>query len=481
MGVVYFKTNLTNISKHPFIRFDVKNKKIDSSNYFKSFVYLDEVFKIIKGNSYTKYYVDYKTSKPFIRIADLSFDGGIQTNNLIYLEENCPIPDEKITKKNDLILATIGATIGKISIVNDMAGGTFSNNTVLLRLKDKKEYNPVFLEKLLQNKIIQSFIWSSVSQKSQPNLQDYDLKKIKLPKIPIQKQNEIADKITPIEKEIKQLRESKKDVLEIINEVFANYYNYNYELWKEFGKGMTAGTQKSYSKTFKTYKIPFSQIEKSKTLRFSSRFHNPITQKLTNILYSKPVINIKKILIKKVHRGTTPKYDLNGTILVVKTTHLKNEYIVISDEEFVSKDFYIKKNNAQIKLNNVLIASTGKVSLGKIDIVNTDIQLIADSHISIIRVNENKYSPLFLTYFLRSILGVFQIERDYTGATNQIELYADEIENFNIPYISINEQIQIVEKIKSKIDEQKNIDKQIQEKQNKIDKIITELIKINPK
>jgi type I restriction enzyme S subunit len=123
-----------------------------------------------------------------------------------------------------------------------------------------------------------------------------------------------------------------------------------------------------------------------------------------------------------------------------------------------------------------LVASTGKVSLGRVDLVEIEQELVADGHISIIRVDNRKYNCQFLTYFLRSILGVFQIERDYTGATNQIELYSSEIENFDIPDFSLDKQAEIVMKIKTQIDAQNVIDQQIEQKQEAISKIIEQAL-----
>src|SRR5208283_685310 len=128
---------------------------------------------------------------------------------------------------------------------------------------------------------------------------------------------------------------------------------------------------------------------------------------------------------------------------VVKTGHLKNNYIEISEEEFVSIDFYNFSKRSRLIKGDVIIASTGKISLGKIDLFDDDLELVVDGHVSIIRIDEKKYNRLFFTYFFRSVLGYFQIERDFTGATNQIDLYADQISNFQIPDIRLSDQKKI--------------------------------------
>lgn len=134
-------------------------------------------------------------------------------------------------------------------------------------------------------------------------------------------------------------------------------------------------------------------------------------------------------------------------------------------------------DRAKINKNDIVIASTGKVSIGKIDIwEDEEKEVLADAHISIVTINEKLYNPLFLVYFLRSILGTYQIERDYTGTTNQVELYANEISNFDILNISLEQQQAIAQKIKAQIDNQNFIDEQIKQKQQEISHLIISVL-----
>lgn len=303
-----------------------------------------------------------------------------------------------------------------------------------------------------------------------------ELSRITIPKISIEQQEKIVLKIQPFESSIKVLKETIIPQHKIINQVFSKEFGFEEDLYLKFGKGMTAGTQNTPDKKLRAFDIDFLEIHRSKTLRTSCRYHNPPTQVLMDILDQYPTKKLKDIAVQVIHRGTTPKYDSEGTISVIKTGHLKNSYIDQNFEEFVNQEFYNKKTKSQVFNGDILIASTGKVSLGKIDIIESESELICDGHISIVRIDEKLYNKLFLVYFFRSVLGFFQIERDYTGATNQIELYANEIENFRIPDISINEQDRIVLIIKEQIEEQEKIQSQIKKLRTKIDQIIEEAV-----
>ncbi len=197
-----------------------------------------------------------------------------------------------------------------------------------------------------------------------------------------------------------------------------------------------------------------------------------------DFLESIKTLEVQDVITEDIHRGASPDYDENGTIPVIKTWHLKNGYIEISTEEFVTEESYKSSLRSQGQYGDILIASTGKWSLGKIDIIEHEEQeFVVDGHVSIVRIDNEKYNPLFFVYFFRSILGYFQFERDYTGATNQIELYAKEIGQFRILDISLSEQQRIVDEIKAELDAQESIRYDIATERAKIDTIIEKAIK----
>jgi len=78
---------------------------------------------------------------------------------------------------------------------------------------------------------------------------------------------------------------------------------------------------------------------------------------------------------------------------------LKNGYIEISQEEFVDTNFYTSSTRLQVKRGEFWIASTGKVSLGKIDLLEDEQNLVVDGHISIIRVDEKNIIVYFSLIF----------------------------------------------------------------------------------
>lgn len=367
-------------------------------------------------------------------------------------------------KQNSLIVSN-AMTVG-LSFLLDRP--VFINQNVFELNLDEKKVNKKFILWYF-NIIVRPLFQTTYTSKY---LSKNELGRIKIPLIPKSKQDQIISQIEPIENKIKELKAQIALPQEIINKIFSREFGFDEKLFNEFGKGMTAGTQIAQNRTLRVFKTDFKELSKSRIARFSTRFHNPPTKKLMDFLDSIKTLQIKNILLENIHRGVSPKYNSNGNIPVVKTGHLKNGHIEISQEEFIDSSFYNSSTKSQIKHGDVLIASTGKVSLGKIDLLEKKQSLIADSHISIIRIDDKKYSRQFFTYFFRSILGYFQVERDFTGATNQIELYSDEISNFRIPNISLKSQQRIVDEVKTKLDKQKEIKIKIKNERDKIDNIV---------
>lgn len=474
MSLKQFTTDFQNIGQQEFLRpnvgyryfFDVQKAKIYPS---KRNIKLKYILKAIPAKKVSK--GELKDSEVLVDIGNIER----RFNNLIDLEEVNEIgSDKSILRGGDIIIPKMQPQMGNIFL--NLEHKRYVGSTELLEYSISKFHNPTFLYYLITSTKFLSDLAKLESGKTHRRVNPTDLLEIKIPLIPKSTQDQIVAQIEPIEKRIKELKNQIIPAQEIINKVFAREFKFDGNLYNEFGKGMTAGTQAAQDRTLRTFETDFSEFSRSGILRFSTRFHNTPTKKLMDFLNGIKTLRIKDIVTKSIHRGASPEYNPDGEIPVVKTGHLKNGHIEISQEEFVEQDFYNSLIRSQIKESDILIASTGKVSLGKVDLVETDQDLVADGHISIVRIDEKKYNRLFFAYFFRSILGYFQIERDFTGATNQIELYAGEISNFQIPDISQKHQQKIVDEIKAELNKQEEMKWKIDAERAKIDEIIEEAV-----
>ena len=168
--------------------------------------------------------------------------------------------------------------------------------------------------------------------------------------------------------------------------------------------------------------------------RLDTKFYLPqyleLIEKIEESKFSKA--NLHELCREPIHRGKTPEYSKKGTIPVIKIANLKNSWIDKDITQFVSEKFYKKNKKCQTEKGDILIASTGVGSLGKVDVLGDDRKYIVDGHITIIRTKKEEINPYFLLMYLRSKLGQIQIERYIRGATGQIELYPQEIDKIRV-------------------------------------------------
>lgn len=407
-----------------------------------------------------------------LRIGDFDRYGNVVLEDMACLPEEYFQEYKKYEIKNgDTVIALTGATIGKTAFIENLKEGVLLNQRVGLIRTKNEILNPKIFYLLTKLSSFQFQVQIDSMGKGQQNISPTDVSKIKIPRLPKSTQDQILYQIEPIEKKINQLKATIEPPQAIINKVFAREFYFDENLYNEFGKGMTAGTQIAHDRPLRCFETDFKELSNSKILRCSTRYHNPPTKKLMNFMARIDTLKAKDV-VESYEKGIQPIYNPQGEIPVVKIYNLKNGYIDFSEPEFITQEFYNKLNEKKkLKLNDIIICATGKISLGKIDLYEYVTESITTVDNYILRLNKN-YSQLFFTYFFRSILGYFQVERDFTGATNQIHLYWEQISNFQIPDIPLSEQQRIVDEIKAELDKQEEVKKKIEAERNKINEVI---------
>jgi len=461
MPLKQFTINFREFTSHQYLRFDEKFWFTIKNLAVYNYVLLKDIFDLINGNSYTKYYTEEKTNIPYIRIGDLSFKYEIDNNNLIYLDESCEISENKKLRKDDLILATIGATIGKINLARKFNGGTFSNNTILLRLKDKEKHNPYFYEKLFQSNLMQKYIYGIVSKKAQPNLQTYDLQKIKIPLISKSKQDKIVAQIELIEKKIKELKSKIAPAQEIINKVFVREFGFDIEKFEELKK-------------IKNYYLDLSAFANNKDVRQSVKFHREAGIFIINQLKTITNKKIKNFIAEPIVLGKSVSplnYDDSGDYFYVSMANIKNWRFESEDAKLVSKEYSNKNLNKTVSKDDILIARSGEGTIGKVALIEDEnLQgIFADFTM---RIRLKNYNSLFAYYYFRTNYFQYLIEINKKGLGNNTNIFPSQIQEFPMIDIPLKNQQKIVDEIKTELDEQEEMKQTIETERNKIDKII---------
>ena len=453
------------IANHKFARCDFKFWKTKDVVIFKNFTRLKELFYIISGSVQTENYSDVTTSIPYIRIGDMDYKFGISKENIIYLSENAKIAKNKLLKENDLVLATIGATVGKIGVANNCIGGTHSNNTVVLRAKTPN-LNIRFYEKLFQSNFYINYIFGVVAQKAQPNLQDYEIKNLLIPIINKTIIEKAVKDFKPIENKITELKATIKPVQQIIDEVFQKEFHFDYDKFEELKK-------------ISRFNIAIEDFSNNCDLRFSAKFHRSagefVKQELAKITDKK----IKHFLVEPITLGASVSpsdYDENGDYHYLSMATIKDWDYNNEEAQLVSDTYALSKADKTICKNDIILARSGEGTIGKVALIeDEDVKAVfADFTM---RIRLKNYNQKFAYYYMRSMYFQYLVEVYKKGLGNNTNIFPIVIREFPLPDISLDAQQRFVDKIQSEIDKQTEIKNQISALRNQIDDIITEILK----
>ena len=238
MGVMFKKRKLSELNIDYLLRLDSKFH-IDFKDYDWDIFHTNSKKLISLKELLVPHYVvfEYEDGKEYKGIPT----GRDYIDEFGYITSFQPVSKEKHPGRlkykadNDCILLSSlkGAITPSLNFDFDLSEYVFSNGFYIF--KPINGNNKKFLLHLLRTKrikyLIDNVIYRGIGISA---YREDDLLKLKIPKIPIEKQNEIAEKIIPIEQEIKALKESKKDVLDIINEVFEQEFNFDWKASQDY-------------------------------------------------------------------------------------------------------------------------------------------------------------------------------------------------------------------------------------------------------
>ena len=187
-------------------------------------------------------------------------------------------------------------------------------------------------------------------------------------------------------------------------------------------------------------------------------------RKLNNIVKSQFVEMFEPIKIKEkmknisvyFSRGKTPNYVEKSNIKVISQACIYWDEFKYEKAKYQDENKALKVLEKMIENGDVLITSTGTGTLGRCNVYyGEDHKYMADSHVSILRLNYKKVNPIFFKYyFMQEKVQKELYAECVNGSTNQIELSKDRFLNFRILIPEITLQNQFSEIVKQ-IDKQK--------------------------
>lgn len=458
MLVKPFVAKLSNIGAQVFLRCDPKyrhfwdNKKGVSLNQKKhSNVKIKDVLLPYAKKTLQKGPLD--DERPILELND------VESRTSIILQERI-VSEAGSTKLDfgdcDLVFNKLEPYLGKI-VINDFKKKYIGTTEwIPLKLDNDKIQELYFKYILLLKDFLKSF-WLLRSGKRHARISQIDFQNMLIPLVKVTKQQSIQASMTVLETKMLSFHHSISEPIDIIDDVLSQEFGYD---------------RKKYLKKAETkqYTRKLSEFQKAIEIRSTVKFQHQRYEYLEDILPRYECLKLKKLYAEKIHRGVQPKYDRDGEIRVVKTLNLKHGYLDFTESEFVNKDFYQDNQKGWIEKNDILVSSTGE-GRGKVDIYDLDDQAIADSHISIIRLKKG-INPLYVLYFLRSLLGKLQMETIEMAIKGTPEIYPDQLEQLRVIDLAKDKQDEIVKKIHQELENLRKKKQKVIDLRNEIDKIV---------
>lgn len=371
--------------------------------------------------------------------------------------------------ENSLIVSN-AMTLGLSFITNRPV---YINQNVFCLDIDENKINKKFLLWYF-NLVVRKILNHTYSSKY---LSKRELSLINIPQIDISIQKAFEESIKPIEDEIISLSKKILKVPEIIDKVFGDYFNFNYERFTEL-------------KSIKSYNIDFSSFSSDVDLRFGAKFHRPagefVKKELSNIT-NKRIKYFLSMPIITGHGISPPDYDPNGDFFYVSMADIKNWKLNTEDLKYVSNDYAEKKKTKRprgmkeyfpttLEANDILMARSGEGTIGKVALIGEEETggIFCDF---IMRIKLQNYNPQFAYYYFRTSYFQYLIEIYKKGLGNNTNIFPSVVQEFPIPDISLEEQQLIVDTIYKEINKQNKIIEQIENKRKEIEKLLLNSIK----
>ena len=322
----------------------------------------------------------------------------------------------------------------------------------------------------LRTKFISQINAVSRQGKGYPTLKEDDLKSIRFPKVVvnalINKETELLKKISPLNVEINSLKATKAQPINIINQVFGETFGFN---WEEF-------------EAIKKEKIYISSIlhfSNNIDCRMGIRFHNKAGSYLQSFLETKTNKKVKDFIAEPIVLGKSVSpsdYDEEGEYYYIAMSNIKTWAFDTEDCKKVSEVYALSNLNKTVKKGDIILARSGEGTIGKVALIeDEDINGIFADFTQRIRLKG--FDPLCAYYYFRSDFFQYLVYTHKKGLGNNTNIFPSQIKEFPMPDWDEAKQTEIVEIIKTQLDARKEIDRQIEIKQQEINKIIEDVIK----
>ncbi len=215
----------------------------------------------------------------------------------------------------------------------------------------------------------------------------------------------------------------------------------------------------------RTIKIPLPPLEVQQEIVVELESYQKIIEGAKQIVENyKPTIKIdpdwESVELGRattfISSGSTPlggkENYLDNGILFIRSQNILKGRCDFSDAVYISPETHASMQRSQVKQFDVFLNITG-ASIGRSALMRESVEANVNQHVAVIRVQEEKLLPAYLTLILNSDMMQKRINEIQNGASRQALNY-EQIKQLTIPLPSLDTQRQIVAEIEQ---EQKRI------------------------
>lgn len=465
MGVI-FKTKLSSLKQDDTSRIDAKFHSLMNETGYDIFKTKKSNLTALK-NILKPYYqlFEFDESENYFGVPtgrEFTNEFGDITSTQIITKDEHPDRLRYRVDENCILISSLkGARTPALNFDFDLSKYVFSNGFYIFQVDEK--WNKKFVLYLLRTNrlkyVLDNNLYRGIGISSYK--QD-DFLRILIPEISIVIQDKIVGEILPIEKEINALKNSKLQPVNIINQVFGEAFGFDWSVFENIKKE-------------KAYTSSISMFANNIDCRFSYRFQHKSATYLHNFLERITNKKVKHFIETPIVLGSSispTDFDEDGDYHYISMATVKNHYFEKEDSQTVSESYASSNLKKTVHKNDIIMTRSG-VAIGKFALIDEDVNgIFADFTM---RIRLKGFNPLLAYYYFRSEFFQHLITSHKKGLQNQ-NIFPSQIKEFPMPDWDETKQAEIVEQIKTQLDEQKEIDRQIEAKQQEINKIIEDAI-----
>ena len=239
----------------------------------------------------------------------------------------------------------------------------------------------------------------------------------------------------------------------------ASFYVYQNFLGKDFE--IDESMQKNIGVIDLVDMMMFDRVDFEKNINLSVKKKIEIESKWEQV----KIENLSEL----IKRGKSAKYG-KSKIQIIKSWQARGlKEFDFTEKHFVSENFLLDER--KLEEGDLLINSSGVGTAGRVTLFNLKGIFVADSHITIVRLNQSQVLPEYaLACF--AMIGFKTLESLALGQSGQIEMTIDTIENIKIPLPPRNIQEKIIKEIKEIERKEEKNKKRVEELKDEIGDII---------